>query len=97
MKKLLVLILFSSFVYSQDYAKGKELFKTHCAACHNMERKMVGPALKDIVERQGKDWTKKWIYNNTLLEIQVMSMLFKYGKNTIKQPCLVISFLRMKN
>ena len=67
MKKLLVLILFSSFVYSQDYAKGKELFKTHCAACHNMERKMVGPALKDIVERQGKDWTKKWIYNNNAL------------------------------
>ena len=67
MKKLLVLILFSSFVYSQDYTKGKELFKTHCAACHNMERKMVGPALKDIVERQGKDWTKKWIYNNNAL------------------------------
>ena len=28
---------------------------------------MVGPALKDIVERQGKDWTKKWIYNNNAL------------------------------
>lgn len=68
MKKLLIiLVLFSNFVYSQDYAKGKQLFNTHCAACHKMDKKLVGPALNTIVERQGEEWTKEWIYNNNAL------------------------------
>ena len=68
MKKLFILlVLLSSFVYSQDYANGKQLFNTHCAACHKMDKKLVGPPLKDVIEAQGKDWTKKWIYNSKAL------------------------------
>ena len=68
MKKILLLMLLSSItMYGQDFARGKELFKQNCAACHNMERKMVGPALKNVVAEQGRDWTKKWIYNSKAL------------------------------
>jgi cytochrome c2 len=52
---------------AQDYDKGKQLFKNNCASCHNMEKKVVGPALKNVVKNQGEDWTKAWIKNNNKL------------------------------
>ena len=66
-KFFLLIVLFTTITYSQDYAKGKQLFNTHCAACHKMDKKLVGPALNTIVDRQGKEWTKEWIYNNNAL------------------------------
>ena len=69
MKKIIVILIFLTgiFGYSQDYAKGKQLFNQHCAACHKMDRKLVGPPLQDVIEAQGKDWTKEWIYNSKAL------------------------------
>lgn len=68
MKKIAVfLLLLTTISYSQDFAKGKELFNNNCAACHNMERKMTGPALKDVVGKQGREWTEKWIKNSAEL------------------------------
>ena len=66
-KFLFVIVLFTSITYSQDYTKGKQLFNTHCAACHKMDKKLVGPPLQDVVELQGKDWTKSWIKNSKAL------------------------------
>ncbi len=54
-----------------DAKKGKELFKQNCTACHNLDKKMTGPALKGVYTRltteQGKDleWFKKWIKNSS--------------------------------
>lgn len=69
MKKLVSFILFMiSFTsYSQDLEKGKVVFTTNCAGCHNMEKNVVGPALQDVIEKQGRDWTEKWILNSTEL------------------------------
>ena len=65
---ILILVFLSGFLtFGQDYAKGKQLFNTHCAACHKMDKKLVGPALNTIVARQGEEWTKEWIYNNNAL------------------------------
>ena len=65
---ILILVFLSGFLtFGQDYAKGKQLFNTHCASCHKMDKKLVGPALNDIVARQGEEWTKSWIYNNNAL------------------------------
>lgn len=66
-KFLLVIVLISTITYSQDYTKGKQLFNTHCAACHKMDKKLVGPPLQDVVELQGRDWTKTWIKNSKAL------------------------------
>ena len=66
-KFFLLIVLFTTITYSQDYAKGKQLFNTHCAACHKMDKKLVGPPLQDVVELQGKDWTKTWIKNSKAL------------------------------
>ena len=69
MRKILLLavLLSTTLTTAQDYTKGKQLFNTHCASCHKMDKKLVGPALNDIVARQGEEWTKAWIYNNNQL------------------------------
>ena len=68
MKKLLLLpLIFITSISAQDYDNGKQLFRNNCASCHNMEKKVVGPALKNVVKNQGEDWTKSWIKNNQAL------------------------------
>lgn len=61
------MLLSSITMYGQDFARGKELFKQNCAACHNMEKKRVGPPLQNTVAEQGRDWTKTWIKNSQAL------------------------------
>ena len=45
-------IIFTS-LYAQegDPAKGKSLFNANCAACHQLDKKMTGPALRNVETR----------------------------------------------
>ena len=47
-----------------DVKAGKSLFNANCAACHKLDKKLVGPALGKISERREMDWLKAWIKNN---------------------------------
>jgi mono/diheme cytochrome c family protein len=47
-----------------DPAKGKELFNSNCAACHKLDAKMTGPALRGISSRLTNEWLYKWIRNS---------------------------------
>ena len=66
------LLLFSWSVSAQegDPVAGKALFNTNCAACHNLDRKMTGPALRNVearlLEEEGLDreWLNAWIRNS---------------------------------
>ena len=51
-------------VASGDPVKGKELFNSQCAACHKLDAKMTGPALRGISSRLTNDWLYKWIRNS---------------------------------
>lgn len=70
---LVFLFAFTSNLSAQDGdpAKGKALFNTNCAACHNLDRKMVGPALRHVEQRladeQGleRDWIYNWVRNSS--------------------------------
>ncbi|MDY3318682.1 c-type cytochrome [Riemerella anatipestifer] len=73
-----LLLSTSASVYSQDAASGdpkngETLFKTNCAACHALDKQMVGPALGGVVDRLkteqglGTDWLHKWIKDNKAL------------------------------
>ena len=42
-------------------AEGEQLFKTMCKACHHLEMRLVGPALKDVDQRHSEDWLIKFI------------------------------------
>ena len=43
--------------------KGKEVFTSKCSACHKMEERYVGPALKGITTRRAPEWTMNMILN----------------------------------
>ncbi len=67
-------IIFTS-LYAQegDPAKGKSLFNANCAACHQLDKKMTGPALRNVETRlsetEGLDrvWLNAWIRNSSAM------------------------------
>ena len=63
----LVALLTPSLSISQeaDVQAGKNLFNTNCAACHQLNRKAVGPALRGVTDKYDKEWLYKWIKNGT--------------------------------
>lgn len=55
----------TSSVFSQgDAAAGKALFNAQCAACHNLDKDMTGPALRGVGNKYEKEWLYKWIRNS---------------------------------
>ena len=50
-----------------DVAKGKELFNSNCAACHKLDAKATGPALRGVAGKYDMPWLYKWIKNSTEL------------------------------
>ena len=70
---LIILIAFSTSLSAQegDPVKGKTLFNTNCAACHQLDKKMTGPALRNVeirlADQQGLDrkWLYAWIRNSS--------------------------------
>ncbi|WP_370477566.1 c-type cytochrome [Tamlana flava] len=69
---LIILLAFTVSLSAQDGdpAKGKSLFNANCAACHQLDKKMTGPALRKVEQRladeQGldRDWIYAWIRNS---------------------------------
>ena len=63
----LVALLLPSLSISQeaDIQAGKSLFNANCAACHQLNRKAVGPALSGVSEKYDREWLYKWIKNGT--------------------------------
>lgn len=44
-------------------ARGADLFKNMCSACHKMEKKFVGPAVAGVTERRTHEWIMNMILN----------------------------------
>ena len=63
----------SSFAQDLDLVQGKALFNANCAACHKLDKKMTGPALRGVQDRLLKDegldkeWMYSWIRNSASL------------------------------
>jgi mono/diheme cytochrome c family protein len=73
LKKILAslsfLFLFSINLSAQegDYANGKKLFNANCAACHKLDKKLIGPALGGVTDRRENEWLQAWIKDNNAL------------------------------
>jgi mono/diheme cytochrome c family protein len=52
---------------SGDVAMGKEIFNTLCAACHKLDSKSIGPALRGVTENRDTEWLHSWIRNSSAL------------------------------
>ncbi len=44
-------------------AKGEEVFKANCTACHKADKKFIGPAPTGILERRTPEWVMNMILN----------------------------------
>ena len=72
---VILLLTFSTSLSAQegDPVNGKALFNANCAACHKLDKKMTGPALRNVesrlAEAEGLDreWLNKWIRNSAAL------------------------------
>ena len=73
--KSFTIILFFAFSlssYSQDVdaarqKEGRKLFKSLCASCHKLDKKLVGPALGGVEEKRDNAWLLAWVKNNAEL------------------------------
>ena len=70
---LVAFLIFSVNLRAQegDASKGKALFNQNCAACHSLDRKMTGPALRNVETRLADDegldreWIYAWVKNSS--------------------------------
>ena len=63
----LILVLTATFTTAQDAKAGKSLFNANCAACHKLDKKLIGPALAGITETRDAEWLHAWIKDNAAL------------------------------
>jgi cytochrome c2 len=92
-----LLLSTSASFYGQDGdpKNGEKLFKANCTACHALDKQVIGPPLKGVVERvktEGgvdKDWLHKWIKDNKALRASgdkyANEIFEKYNKTEMLQ------------
>ncbi|MBA3985788.1 MAG: c-type cytochrome [Flavobacteriales bacterium] len=70
-----------------DPAAGRQLFNSNCAACHQMDRKAIGPALRGMAERYEKEWLYKWIRNSQAMvasgDARAVAIFEEYNKSVM--------------
>jgi mono/diheme cytochrome c family protein len=47
-----------------DPKAGEALFKANCTSCHALNKRVLGPALAGVTEKQSSEWLHKWIKNS---------------------------------
>ena len=88
---------FSTTLMAQeaDPAAGKSLFNTYCAACHNLDRNMTGPALRGVGDKYESEWLYEWIKNSQALiksgDEQAVALWDQY------QPSVMTAFPQLSN
>ncbi len=72
-----------------DPVKGKELFNSLCAACHKLDAKATGPALRGIADKHDRAWLYKWVRNSSEMikaGDPVAVKLFAENNNSVMTP-----------
>jgi len=58
------ILLMSSFVYAGLPDDGKVIFSARCAACHNINKVLTGPALAGVEQRRSLDWIINFVHSS---------------------------------
>ena len=76
--------LYIGIAQEPDIQAGKKLFNANCAACHKLNKKAVGPALRGASAKYDRDWLYKWIKNSSAMikdgDPQAVSIWEEYNK-----------------
>lgn len=61
---LLTLIISSNVSAQQDVEEGKLIFRSRCASCHAVDRRLVGPALQNVYDRRENKWIVDFVHSS---------------------------------
>ena len=79
-----LLFTFNISAQEPDIAKGKSLYNANCAACHKLNKKLIGPALKGVSAKYDKECLYSWIKNSAALiksgDEQAVAIYEEYNK-----------------
>ena len=75
------------FAQESDPAAGKKLFNANCVACHKLNKKAVGPALKGVSSKYDREWLYAWIKNSSAMiksgDAQAVAIWEEYNKSVM--------------
>ena len=87
---IFIFSLFFAQGQEQDEAAikaGKSLFNANCAACHKLNKRAVGPALRGVSEKYDREWLYQWINNSTAMvksgDPQAVAVYEEYNKSVM--------------
>lgn len=78
-------VSFGSEVDTEMAARGEAKFNAICVACHMVDQRMIGPAMKGVYERRSPEWVMNMILNpdGMLKEDPIAKALLKEYNNAI--------------
>lgn len=71
--------------------RGQEIFESKCEMCHNMEGRMVGPALGDVMDRRSPEFVM-----NMILNPQGMTKNHPVGQEMLQEYMTAMPFQNVK-
>ena len=60
-----LLLIISSTAFADPIEEGKAIFMNRCAACHNVNKVLTGPALAGVDQRHSIDWITNFVHSST--------------------------------
>ncbi|MEW2920457.1 MULTISPECIES: c-type cytochrome [Flavobacteriaceae] len=78
-------LTFPDTIDEEMAARGKAKFDAICVACHMVDKRMIGPAMKGVYERRSPEWVMNMILNpdGMLKEDPIAKALLKEYNNAI--------------
>ncbi len=61
---LVILFSFCKISSAQNIEEGEKLYQANCTACHQIDNKLIGPALRGVSDKYSEEWLIKWIKNS---------------------------------
>ena len=59
---LVMITALTGVVYANPLETGKTIFTSRCAACHNVNKVVLGPALSGVDKRHSIDWIIQFVH-----------------------------------
>lgn len=87
-------------------AKGKEVYKTNCTACHKFKKRYIGPALNGVTERRSPEWIMNMILNSDEMQKKdpvAKALIAEYNAPMAQQQIseeearAIVEYFRTKN